>query len=165
MEKPSTSNPPAISNLIDLDSSIGFHASILTARLRKTLLEILGYSELLVNPDELGILTLLYNGDPMNMSELAETLMKDNANMTRLVKGLEEKSFVGRERDESDRRMNRVILTKLGEEQVKRAWMLLDQLTEHATHNLSQQEQDRACETLKVISENIKQFSVKLNGK
>ncbi len=164
MAKSSTNGLPTLSKGIDLDSTIGFQAALLTSLLRKTLLVILNDSELAVNTDEFGILSVLVKNESKTMSELAEGLMKDNANMTRMIKGLEKKGFVNRKRDELDGRISRVTLTERGENEVNRAWALMDQMTSHATYNLSQLAQDQACEVLKTINENLKDFLEKKNG-
>jgi DNA-binding MarR family transcriptional regulator len=164
MPKNSTNSFPVASNIVDLDSTIGFQAALLTSRLRKSLLDILNDSKLAVNPDELGILSVLVKKESKTMSELAEGLMKDNANMTRMVKGLEKKGFVERKRDNLDRRISRVSLTERGEKEVKMAWALMDHMTSYATYNLTSSDQDRACEVLKTINENLKDFSDKENG-
>ena len=164
MAKSSTNASAALSKGMDMDSTIGFQATLLTSLLRKTLLDILNGSELAVNPDEFGILSVLVKNESKTMSELAEDLMKDNANMTRMVKGLEEKGSVERKRDELDRRISRVTLTKKGENEVHMAWALMDQMISHATYNLSQAAQDQACEVLRTINENLKDFLEKENG-
>jgi MarR family transcriptional regulator for hemolysin len=143
---------------IDLDSTIGFQASLLSSRLRKSLLDVLNHDSITVNPDELGVLTLLGRADGMSMSELSNNLMKDNANMTRLVKRLRQNGFVDQKQDLTDKRKSRVSLTPLGKDEMNRAWNRLDQMTSYAVRNISQEDHDLACEVLKTINDNLIDF-------
>ncbi|NBB89409.1 MAG: MarR family transcriptional regulator [Bacteroidetes bacterium] len=158
MNKNSSRSDLPLSELIDLDATIGFQASQLTSRLRRSLLDILNHPDLSINPDELGVLTMLSKEDMLTMSELADRLMKDNANMTRAVKVLRDNNFVKQKKDEIDRRVNRVTLTPKGKEEVRKAWELLDQMTSFLIHNVSEEDRLLTCDVLKTINENLSTF-------
>ncbi len=158
MGKNYTTSGSGTTQPIDLDSTIGFQASLLSSKLRKSLLDILNHDTIKVNPDELGILTLLAKADSITMSDLAKNMMKDNANMTRLVKNLRQYGFVDQKKDRFDRRKSCVFLTLQGKEEMSRAWSLMDQMISHALHNISEADHDIARGVLKKINENLSEF-------
>ncbi|WP_025822918.1 MarR family winged helix-turn-helix transcriptional regulator [Asaia astilbis] len=89
------------------------------------------------------LLELQRHGRPLHPKELAEALLLDKSSMVRILRTLEEKNFITREPDESDRRaffvrisdagkarlqevilMSRVIEEKVTEGSIPRNWRL-----------------------------------------
>lgn len=153
-----------LSETMDLHNTIGFQASLLTSQLRKNVLDILSRAQVNLNPDEIGILSLLMKNKSMTMTELAEGLQKDNANMTRMIKGLELRCLISKKRDEIDKRVSRVVLTEAGLDEVHSAWQLMDELVSQAIMGISQEEHDLTCDVLKKINANLNLPSVSKNG-
>lgn len=142
----------------DVEKTIGHQSALLTTRLRKTLLDILEKNNLDINTDELGVLSNLMKRPSMTMTQLAECILKDNANVTRLVKGLERKELLQKSQDPSDKRISRISITGLGIEKVERALDKMENLTQRATYNISQKEHDDTCEVLTRINDNLAEF-------
>lgn len=60
------------------------------------------------------ILYRLHECDGRSQRELADPTLDDRANITRIVAGLQKRGLVRRERDDEDRRVQRVFLTDQG---------------------------------------------------
>jgi len=63
---------------------------------------------------EFVFLSNLYSNEGINQEELSNVLFLDRAATARSVKTLEEKGFITRKRDENDKRVKRLYLTKKG---------------------------------------------------
>jgi len=152
------------SEIKDLHDTIGFQASLLTSQLRKNVVEILNQSHINLNPDDIGILSFLMKNKSMTMTELAESLQKDNANMTRMIRGLEMRNLIVKKRDEVDKRVSRVMLTDAGLNEVNSAWQLMEDLITQSILGISQEEHDLTCDVLKKINANLNLPSKSKNG-
>jgi DNA-binding MarR family transcriptional regulator len=148
----------------DVDKTIGYQSAVLTTRLRKTMHDILVKNKLDINPDEMGILSNLMKHTSMTMTHLAESILKDNANVTRLVKGLEAKKLLKKSQDSTDKRISRISITAVGIEKVEKALDKMEYMTQRATYNISQKEHDEACEVLSRINNNLMEFIASDNG-
>lgn len=62
----------------------------------------------------IGLIFHLYNHDGASQDELSKALEVDKATITRSVSKLEENGLVERQRDTSDQRINRIVLTESG---------------------------------------------------
>ena len=69
---------------------------------------------------QFGVLEALHHIGPLCQGELAEKLLKSNANLTLVVANLEKSGFVARERNPSDRRFVTVRLTDAGQRLIAR---------------------------------------------
>ena len=69
---------------------------------------------------QFGVLESLFHLGPLCQNELGNKILKSNSNMTTVVDKLEKRGLVHRERDQNDRRMIIVHLTKPGRELIER---------------------------------------------
>lgn len=164
MTKNEPLNDSVNSENMDLRDTIGFQASLLTSQLRKNVVEILSQSQINLNPDDVGILSLLMKNESMTMTELAESLQKDNANMTRMIRGLEMRNLITKKRDEVDKRVSRVMLTEAGLNEVNSAWQLMEGLITQSIMGISREEHDLTSDVLKKINANLNLPSMSKNG-
>jgi DNA-binding MarR family transcriptional regulator len=67
-----------------------------------------------VTPEQFGVLARLAVEQGMNQAQLAERILKDRPNMTRILNQLEKRGYIERRPDTSDRRIFRIFLTKSG---------------------------------------------------
>ena len=67
-----------------------------------------------LTPSQFAVLEALYHLGSMTQGEISQKLLKSNSNITTVMDNLERDGFVRRERDETDRRVIYVHLTKAG---------------------------------------------------
>lgn len=79
-----------------------------------------------LTPRMLVVLQHLLGAGPLTMGELGEQLGAAKPSMTELITRLESRSFVGRRRDERDRRRVFVGLTDLGQARAESSLLVLD---------------------------------------
>ncbi|MGE5437175.1 MAG: MarR family winged helix-turn-helix transcriptional regulator [Syntrophothermus sp.] len=69
---------------------------------------------------QFNILEVLYHLGPLCQREIGEKLLKSGGNITLVVDNLEKQGLVKRERDASDRRYYKIILTKQGKSVIEK---------------------------------------------
>src|SRR6266540_1867705 len=71
-----------------------------------------------LTPSQFAVLEALYHLGHMTQSEVSQKVLKSGSNMTTVIDNLERDGLVRRERDEKDRRVIHVHLTKTGSSKV-----------------------------------------------
>jgi MarR family transcriptional regulator, organic hydroperoxide resistance regulator len=97
-----------------LDDSFGYLINLAAQRLKYELhqnFQAKGYD---ITPEQWAVLNRLWEEDGLSQVDLAERTFKDKPGTTRILNLLEKKGVVVRRLDESDRRVLRVFLTKIG---------------------------------------------------
>lgn len=97
----------------------------------------------------------LYIEDGRNQEELAEVLKIDKGTTARAIKKLEENGFVRREKDENDKRSNRVYLTEEGKGVKNDIFFILNQWDEKMSEQLNKEERELMIKLLKRVCSNI----------
>ena len=109
--------------------------------------------------DECGVLMLLMQGDArgsgLTHGQMAETLAKDKAAITRLVNSLHQQGLVDRNADARDRRIMRVRLTDKGREAAVRLRSIIEQLHRQVFVGIEQDEFDACRDVLGRVLTNI----------
>ena len=72
-----------------------------------------------LSESQFGVLEALLHLGPLHQCDLAERILKSSGNMTMVIRNLEKRGLVRRERSAVDRRFNRVHLTAEGERLVR----------------------------------------------
>lgn len=97
----------------------------------------------------------LYIEDGRNQEELAEVLKIDKGTTARAIKKLEENGFVRRQKDENDKRSNRVYLTEEGKGVKNDIFFILNQWDEKMSEQLNKEEKELMIKLLKRVCSNI----------
>ncbi len=93
-----------------------------------------------VSPEQWGLLLKLLAGGGAAPSDLADRVLGDRPNITRMVDGLLRKGLAAREEDVRDRRRRRVFLTDAGRELVERVWPVVEVGKRRVFGGLTQEE-------------------------
>ncbi|CAM1340472.1 conserved hypothetical protein [Tenacibaculum amylolyticum] len=93
------------------------------------------------------------NGVPQQ--ELAFLTGRDKTSLTRLVNTMEKKSLVARIPCKSDKRINRIYLTKKGELLLKETSPIMEHFAKSLQENISEEEIAKAIEIIKRVQENL----------
>ena len=97
----------------------------------------------------------LYIEDGRNQEELAEVLKIDKGTTARAIKKLEENGFVRRQKDENDKRSNRVYLTEEGKGVKNDIFFILNQWDEKMSEQLNKEERELMIKLLRKVCSNI----------
>ena len=101
------------------DNSIGAQMAIALQLIKKRQQKVISDLGFKITMEQLVVIEVLDANGDMNMTELAKTVWKQNANITRIVDKLEKKQYVVRKAVEGDRRANMLSVTDSGIELLK----------------------------------------------
>lgn len=125
------------------EDGLGYLVHHLMYAFRQTLAEQCAASGFPITSDELGIVMMVHQSGSesgLTQKQLADTLAKDKAVITRLVNSLSGKELVVRSSDEKDRRVVRVCLTKKGIEAAETLRPRLMEVLRQAYSDISEEE-------------------------
>lgn len=101
------------------------------------------------------LLELQRHGRPMHPKEIAEALLLDKSSMVRILRTLEEKGFVTRTPDETDRRAFFVTLTDAGETRLQEVMRLSRGIEQRAISGVAAEDLATTQRVLKAIHDEI----------
>ncbi|MBZ0256286.1 MarR family transcriptional regulator [bacterium] len=90
-------------------------------------------------------------GGESDQTRLGDMLLVNRSNMTGLVDRMEQAGWVERFADATDRRVNRVRLTKAGNDLLEKAEVLYNQSIENIMQHVSDDESKRLCRSLERV--------------
>jgi MarR family transcriptional regulator, organic hydroperoxide resistance regulator len=100
----------------NLDDSYGYLINLAAQRLKYELHQTFQAKGYDVTPEQWAVLNRLWEQDGLSQVDLAERTFKDKPGTTRILSLLEKKGIVVRRPDESDGRVLRVFLTRIGKD-------------------------------------------------
>ena len=95
-----------------------------------------------IAPEQYGIMKLLDEGNIVNVSEIANLTDKDKSTITRMVNAIEKKGFITKETDKTDKRVQRIKLTKLGQSTVENVSEVISKNIDDINVSVSDEEYD-----------------------
>jgi MarR family transcriptional regulator, 2-MHQ and catechol-resistance regulon repressor len=114
-------------------------------------------SEFNLSESQFNILDALYHLGSLSQKELGKKLLKSGGNITMVVDNLEKQNLVKRQRNEKDRRVTLIYLTKNGESLIKKILPKVVKKIAAETNILSESENaefQRLCKILGMKSSN-----------
>ncbi len=106
-----------------------------------------------ITMEQLVILEVLHTYGDMNMTELANRVWKQNANITRIVDKLEKRQLVIRNAVAGDRRANSISITKSGSKLFKDVVPIIVSNYKDITSSISKEEEEITVNTMiKIIN-------------
>jgi len=115
-----------------------------------------GLHQIGLQPQHLGVLNDLWQEDGLRQQDLAISLIKDKATITRIISYLEEQNILLRITDKADRRTKRIYLTHKGKELRGHLVPKAEQATREATVNIDPKELSICLKVLSRIYDNLK---------
>ena len=109
-------------NDFDINDSLGYLVSNANALIRLSFTHLINEKGLNATAEQWGILNVVKVFPGLTQSEIAEKVIKDKTNVTRMLDVLEKNGNIERQADKKDRRAHRIFITSEGEK-------LLDKLT------------------------------------
>lgn len=101
------------------------------------------------------ILKILHEEDGQPQQDLAIVTERHKASLTRLISTLEKKKLVTRVPDQTDKRINRVYLTKEGKAQLQATFPVMQELMLEMQKGLDKAALETTIETLQKIQSNL----------
>lgn len=102
------------------------------------------------------VLKMINENPGSSQTEIAEKSQKDKTNITRILDLLEKNAYIERRRDDRDRRMYRIHLTKDGEKVLKAVIPVTQKTEKICTHSLNKKEITEIIKLLDSVCANIK---------
>lgn len=109
-----------------------------------------------ITPDQFRVLTHLWQHDGCSQQELAAGSLRDRANVTRIIDILEREGIVERNDHESDRRIFKIQLTKMGKDIEKDAMACGQAAMDDALKGISKSELEVCMKVLNKTIENLR---------
>ena len=136
------------------EQSFGFNLHVAAFVMKQTLKDALKKGELQLTAEE-AVLLLFISTDGVEQSELQRKLHKDKTNLTRLLDRLAEKDLVTRQRSESSRRQQIVLLTEHGQSTKVQTARVIQALSQRATQDIPPEAQQTAIRSLQILMQNL----------
>ena len=118
------------------------------------LLETFKENDLDLSKEQMIVLKKLHDQDGLNQNELAFLTLRNKSSLTRLLSKMENKKYITRERDDLDRRINRIYITKLGREIFSKTRPVIGNLIKKMERDISKEEKEQMIAILKKIQHN-----------
>ena len=109
-----------------------------------------------ITPEQFGVLARLRYQQGMNQTQLGERMLKDRHNMTRILNLLEERGYVERRPDSSDRRIFRIFLTESGQGVQEELTPVVTRHLDALLHDIPDHDQQAIRRVLELIVTNIR---------
>ena len=139
----------------NLDDSYGYLINLAAQRLKYELHQTFQAKGYDVTPEQWAVLNRLWEQDGLSQVDLAERTFKDKPGTTRILNLLEKKGIVVRRPDESDRRILRVFLTRIGKDLRRKLIPCAQEVLAKSGKNLSREELVQFKLTLNQILRNL----------
>jgi len=105
--------------------------------------------------EQWSVLYHLWKQDGISQQELCNATYRDKPSITRLVDNLEKLSLVRRVASETDRRINRIYLTKQGQKLEEETMQLADETLNEALLSVPPDKVDVCKEVLQIVYDNL----------
>ena len=143
---------------IDLSKSVNHHLAISAIMIKRVFFKILNDNNLDITPEQWNVLYYLDKSDGMTIGELSQATYKDIANMSRISQKLELAGFVTKKRDEIDKRVFKLFITKKGVELNTQLHQCAYNSTNIALEGIDNQTRELMLINLKKIITNTEEF-------
>ncbi|TWT67579.1 MarR family winged helix-turn-helix transcriptional regulator [Allorhodopirellula solitaria] len=138
------------------ESSPGFAIGRVAYLIRSAMAVVLKNAGWPFSPEETQtLITLLDNGQPLSMNELATQMVRDPTTVKRQLDRLVEQKLVRRSQSDEDARVVMVGLTRQGEEKLRAVTPLLDDLRSSTLTSISKSDLDATQKVLRTMQENL----------
>lgn len=140
-----------------LDESLGFLVNRIAIILRQNLEAEFKKQKYDITAEEWVLLNRLWQKDRRTQTDLAETTIRDQTTVTRLVDRMESKGLVTREQSQEDRRIVLACLTAKGRRLEEKLIPIAVTLLRKAAGEVSQKDRETTLKTLRTVLENLLQ--------
>ncbi|MFK7810913.1 MAG: MarR family winged helix-turn-helix transcriptional regulator [Maribacter sp.] len=141
-------------HLIDFESSIGPWLGKTVKIVDYHLQEAFKKANLDLTKEQMVVLKKLNEEDGLNQNELAFLTYRDKSSLARLLSKMEQKDYVIRQKDENDKRVNKVFLTNTGKDIYQKARPEIQQVILKMERKITDTERKQMISVLKKVQGN-----------
>jgi DNA-binding MarR family transcriptional regulator len=136
-----------------LEDSIGYLVYRTALKMKNELLQTFKAHGYDVTPEQWAVLVCLSEIEGQTQTELAERVVKDKTNLSRILDGMAAKELIVRRPNEDDRRSYRIYLTPSGEELTNQITPLA--ISGKGIQSLSEQDRQELVRLMNAIYQNL----------
>lgn len=137
------------------DDSIGFLVNRAAIRLKNELWKAFKANGFGITPEQWGVMNCLWEKDGQTQTEIAERILKDKTNLTRMLDVMEREELVERRHHERDRRSYRIYLTPKGLKLKEKLIPIAMKINETSIQDLSEKERNLLKRLVNTIDKNL----------
>ena len=138
------------------ENSLGYAIGRTNWYLKTLLNKFLKEERLNITNEQWIVLKVISANPAVSQTEIAEKSLKDKTNITRMLDLLEKSGYIERRKDDRDRRMNRIHITKQGDKILKAVNPVTQKTDEICTHSLNKKQVKELIQSLDAICIKIK---------
>ena len=138
-----------------LEKSIGYIINKTAIKLKTELLNNFRSKGLHITTEQWAVLICLKEKDGKTQSEIAEALIKDKTNVSRILDGMEKRKLIERRAHENDRRSFRILITKKGKALVEDLIPIAHKVNKASTDGLDKKDIRELERLMKAIYNNL----------
>jgi DNA-binding MarR family transcriptional regulator len=142
-------------NSFKFEDSVGFFVNRAAIRLKNELWKAFKSSGFDITPEQWAVLNCLWEKDGQTQTEIADRIIKDKTNLTRMLDVMEREGLVERRPHETDRRSYRISLTTKGKGLKRKLVPIAARINEASVRGLSKNERATLRLLMNVINDNL----------
>ncbi|MCP4133035.1 MAG: MarR family transcriptional regulator [bacterium] len=139
-----------------LENSMGFLVNRTAMKLKNELIHAFKSKGFNITTEQWAVLMCLWEQEARTQSEIAETLVKDKTNVTRILDLMEKKELIVRRSHENDRRSYRIFLTEKGKGLKESLIPLATEANLKSSKGLTQEDLEELKRIMNIIYGNLK---------
>ncbi len=138
-----------------LENAIGYAVNRAALRLKGGLHRGFKAKGFDITPEHWAVLNCLWDDEGMSQTQIAERIVKDKTNLTRILDVMERKDLIVRRKHEDDRRSYRIFLTDRARAIRSELIGVAEAVGARAVRGLSTEEQQTVLRLMNAISDNL----------
>ena len=138
------------------DNSLGYAIGRTNWYLKTLLNKLLKEEGFNITNEQWIVLKVIRENPAVSQTEIAELSQKDKTNITRILDLLEKNTYIERRRDDRDRRMNRIYITKHGKKVLTAVNPVTQKINKICTQSLNEKEVNDLIRSLDAVCTSIR---------
>ncbi|MCP4541219.1 MAG: MarR family transcriptional regulator [Chloroflexi bacterium] len=149
----------------NIDQGLGYIVAKTNWYMKTYFTKMIRDNSLNVTPEQWAVLNALDRHPRVSQTQLAQISLKDKTTVTRILDVLERNGYIQRNRDEHDRRMYRISLTKEGKNVLEQLIPIADGANQVCGKDLEKDELHQLTRSLNTVCQTIEKLLSEIGGK
>ena len=138
-----------------LSKEVAVELNLTHCKLKQFMATMLKLNNIDLTPEQFLLIDLLWNQGSLSQQQLADMMQKDKNSITKLIDAIEQKGYVVRKQNPTDRRSNTIVLTDKAHDLKLEAKSVGISLLDKMIEGISEKEIKSFIETMRKISQNM----------
>lgn len=138
-----------------LTKEVAVELNLTHCKLKQFMATMLKLNNIDLTPEQFLLIDLLWNQGSLSQQQLADMMQKDKNSITKLIDAIEQKGYVVRKQNPTDRRSNTIVLTNKAQDLKFEAKTVGISLLDKMIEGISEEEIKSFIETMRKISQNM----------